>query len=71
MGADTYNQQLSETRASSVRDYHVREGIAPNTVGTSGFGESKPVASNGTAAGKQQNRRVELIVTGDAIGITL
>ena len=70
VGADNYNQQLSETRASSVRDYLVREGIASNTVGTSGFGESKPVASNGTAAGKQQNRRVELIVSGEAIGRT-
>ena len=70
VGADNYNQQLSETRASSVRDYLVREGIAPNTVGTSGFGESKPVASNGTSAGKQQNRRVELIVSGEAIGRT-
>ena len=70
VGADSYNQQLSETRASSVRDYLVREGIASNTVGTSGFGESKPVASNGTAAGKQQNRRVELIVSGEAIGRT-
>ena len=70
VGGDSYNQQLSETRASSVRDYLVREGIASNTVGTSGFGESKPVASNGTAAGKQQNRRVELIVSGEAIGRT-
>jgi outer membrane protein OmpA-like peptidoglycan-associated protein len=70
VGADTYNQQLSETRAISVRDYLVREGIAPTTVGTAGFGESKPVASNGTAAGKQQNRRVELVVSGEAIGRT-
>jgi outer membrane protein OmpA-like peptidoglycan-associated protein len=70
VGADNYNQHLSETRASSVRDYLVREGIAPTTVGTSGFGESKPVASNGTAAGKQQNRRVELVVSGEAIGRT-
>ena len=68
VGAESYNQQLSESRAGSVRDYLVREGIAPNTVGTAGFGESKPVASNGTAAGKQQNRRVELVVSGDVIG---
>ena len=68
VGGDSYNQQLSESRAGSVRDYLVREGIAPNTVGTAGFGESKPVASNGTAAGKQQNRRVELVVSGDVIG---
>jgi outer membrane protein OmpA-like peptidoglycan-associated protein len=68
VGGDSYNQQLSESRAGSVRDYLVREGIASNTVGTAGFGESKPVASNGTAAGKQQNRRVELVVSGDVIG---
>ena len=70
VGAEGFNQTLSEGRADSVRDYLVREGIARNTVGTAGFGESQPVASNGTAAGKQQNRRVELIVSGDAIGRT-
>ena len=70
VGATDYNQTLSENRAASVRDYLVRGGIAPNTVGTAGFGESKPVASNDTAAGKQQNRRVELIVSGEAIGRT-
>ena len=68
VGSDGYNQQLSESRAGSVRDYLVREGIKSDTVGTAGFGESKPVASNGTAAGKQQNRRVELVVSGDVIG---
>jgi len=70
VGATDFNQTLSESRASSVRDYLVRGGIAPNTVGTAGFGESQPVASNDTAAGKQQNRRVELIVSGEAIGRT-
>ena len=70
VGATGLNQTLSENRAASVRDYLVRGGIAPNTVGTAGFGESQPVASNGTAAGKQQNRRVELIVSGEAIGRT-
>jgi outer membrane protein OmpA-like peptidoglycan-associated protein len=67
-GSESYNQQLSEARASSVRDYLVREGIAPGTVATSGFGETQPVASNDTAAGRQQNRRVELIVSGAPIG---
>ena len=70
VGATDFNQTLSESRAASVRDYLVRGGIAPDTVGTAGFGESQPVASNGTAAGKQQNRRVELIVSGEAIGTT-
>jgi outer membrane protein OmpA-like peptidoglycan-associated protein len=70
VGATDLNQTLSESRAASVRDYLVRGGIAPNSVGTAGFGESQPVASNATAAGKQQNRRVELIVSGEAIGRT-
>jgi outer membrane protein OmpA-like peptidoglycan-associated protein len=68
VGAEGYNQRLSENRASSVRDYLVRQGIAPGTVATAGFGESQPVASNDTSAGRQQNRRVELVVTGEAIG---
>ena len=68
VGSESYNQRLSENRASSVRDYLVRQGIGPGTVATAGFGESHPVASNGTAAGRQQNRRVELVVSGEAIG---
>ena len=67
VGSDSYNQRLSEQRASSVRDYLVRQGIEQNAVGTAGFGESQPVVSNDTAAGRQQNRRVELVVTGEAI----
>jgi outer membrane protein OmpA-like peptidoglycan-associated protein len=68
VGAEGYNQRLSEQRADSVRAYMIRQGIAPGAVATSGFGESQPVASNTTAAGRQQNRRVELVVTGEAIG---
>jgi outer membrane protein OmpA-like peptidoglycan-associated protein len=48
----------------------VGQGIASNAVGTAGFGETMPVASNETAAGRQQNRRVELVVSGEAIGTT-
>ena len=51
-----------------MHDYLIRQAIPPAAVGTAGFGESQPVASNGTAAGRQQNRRVELVVTGDPIG---
>ena len=68
MGSDASNQQLSERRAESVRAYLVDQKILASTVGTAGFGESQPVATNGTAAGRQQNRRVELIVSGDVIG---
>ncbi|HEX9368782.1 MAG TPA: OmpA family protein [Vicinamibacterales bacterium] len=68
VGSASYNQQLSERRADSVRDYLVRQGIAPSAVATSGFGKDRPVASNSTPAGRQQNRRVELVVSGAPIG---
>ena len=68
VGSAEYNQRLSENRAGSVRTYVVEQGIASNSVGTTGFGETMPVASNDTPAGRQQNRRVELIVSGESIG---
>ena len=70
IGSAEYNQRLSENRADSVRTYLVEQGIASNSVTTAGFGEMMPVASNDTATGRQQNRRVELIVSGEAIGAT-
>jgi outer membrane protein OmpA-like peptidoglycan-associated protein len=70
VGAADYNQRLSENRADSVRDYLVRQGIMPSAVGTAGFGKSQPVVSNNTAAGRQQNRRVELVVSGEPITAT-
>jgi outer membrane protein OmpA-like peptidoglycan-associated protein len=68
VGSEDYNQRLSENRAASVRSYLVDSGIASNAIGTAGFGETMPVASNDTPTGRQQNRRVELIVSGDSIG---
>jgi outer membrane protein OmpA-like peptidoglycan-associated protein len=68
VGTDDYNQGLSERRAESVRAYLVSQNIAPQSVTAAGFGESRPVATNATAAGRQQNRRVELVVSGEAIG---
>ncbi|HTM50492.1 MAG TPA: OmpA family protein [Bryobacteraceae bacterium] len=68
VGGDEYNQHLSEQRAASVRDYLVQNGIASNNVTAVGFGKTRPVASNDTASGRQQNRRVELVVSGDEIG---
>jgi len=68
VGGDAMNQKLSENRASSVRDYLVQQGVATNSVTTKGFGNSSPVASNNNSAGRQQNRRVELLVSGEAIG---
>jgi outer membrane protein OmpA-like peptidoglycan-associated protein len=68
VGGDDYNQRLSEDRAGSVRDYLTQAGIAANSVTAKGFGKTQPVASNDTAAGRQQNRRVELVVSGEIIG---
>jgi len=68
VGGDAMNQTLSENRAGSVRDYLVQEGVATNSVSAKGFGNTLPVASNDNSSGRQQNRRVELLVSGDAIG---
>jgi outer membrane protein OmpA-like peptidoglycan-associated protein len=68
VGSDDYNQQLSEHRAQAVRDYFVQQGINSTNVEAHGFGKSAPIATNDTAEGRQQNRRVELILSGDAIG---
>jgi len=68
VGRDAMNQTLSENRATSVRDYLVQQGVATNSVSSKGFGNSLPVASNNNSAGRQQNRRVELLVSGEAIG---
>jgi outer membrane protein OmpA-like peptidoglycan-associated protein len=68
VGSDDYNQQLSERRAEAVRDYLVQQGIASEAVSASGFGKTAPVATNDTPEGRQQNRRVELVLSGEAIG---
>jgi outer membrane protein OmpA-like peptidoglycan-associated protein len=68
VGGDAMNQTLSENRAASVRDYLVQQGVATGSVSSKGFGNTLPVASNDNPAGRQQNRRVELLVSGDAIG---
>jgi len=68
VGGEDYNQRLSEKRAESVRAYLVEQKVSPSVVGTAGFGESRPVATNGTSAGRQQNRRVEIVVSGESIG---
>ena len=68
VGGDDYNQQLSEQRGDSVRDYLTRQGMAATSVTARGFGKTQPVASNDTAEGRQQNRRVELVISGEVIG---
>jgi outer membrane protein OmpA-like peptidoglycan-associated protein len=68
VGGDAMNQTLSENRAGSVRDYLVQQGVASRAVSSRGFGNTLPVASNENSTGRQQNRRVELLVSGEAIG---
>jgi outer membrane protein OmpA-like peptidoglycan-associated protein len=68
VGGDDYNQKLSERRGESVRDYLTQEGVQGGSVTSRGFGKAEPVASNDTAAGRQRNRRVELVVSGEIIG---
>jgi outer membrane protein OmpA-like peptidoglycan-associated protein len=68
IGGDEYNLQLSQRRADSVRAYLVSNGISPANIESHGMGKDNPVATNDTAAGRQQNRRVEMVVNGDVIG---
>jgi outer membrane protein OmpA-like peptidoglycan-associated protein len=70
VGGDDFNQQLSERRADSVRDFLAEQGVPGSSITARGFGKMQPVASNDTAEGRQRNRRVELVVNGDAIGGT-
>jgi outer membrane protein OmpA-like peptidoglycan-associated protein len=68
VGSDAFNQTLSEKRAFGVRDYLVAQGVDGNKLTAIGYGKSRPIASNDTAEGRQQNRRVELVLSGDVIG---
>lgn len=63
-GAEAYNQDLSMRRAIAVKNFLIDEGIDPRTLSTIGYGESRPIADNGTAAGRAQNRRVEVTLRG-------
>jgi outer membrane protein OmpA-like peptidoglycan-associated protein len=71
VGSDTFNQTLSEQRAASVRAYLIAQGLDPNSISTAGYGKSQPVADNSTAAGRQKNRRVEIVVSGEVIGVKI
>jgi outer membrane protein OmpA-like peptidoglycan-associated protein len=68
VGSDEFNQQLSERRADSVRDFLAEQGVPGSAISARGFGKTQPVAGNDTPEGRQRNRRVELVVNGDAIG---
>jgi outer membrane protein OmpA-like peptidoglycan-associated protein len=69
VGGDDYNLKLSQNRADAVRDFLTQQGVAAANIASVGLGKSDPVASNDNAAGRQQNRRVELVVSGEGIGI--
>jgi outer membrane protein OmpA-like peptidoglycan-associated protein len=69
VGGDDYNLKLSQNRANTVHDFLVQNGVASANVTAQGFGKADPVADNSTAAGRAQNRRVNLVVSGDAIGV--
>jgi outer membrane protein OmpA-like peptidoglycan-associated protein len=71
VGGDAYNQDLSERRAGAVRDYLAEQKIPGTSMTAKGFGKTQPVATNDTADGRQANRRVELVVSGDVIGTTI
>ena len=70
IGSDDYNQKLSDNRASTVRQFLIAQGVSPNSITSQGFGKNDPVADNATSSGRTQNRRVNMVVSGDAIGIT-
>ena len=71
VGGDDYNQKLSERRGSAVREYLLQQGMASGSVTTKGLGETQPTASNDNAKGRQENRRVELVISGEVIGTTI
>ena len=70
-GSAAFNQKLSEERANTVRDYLAKQGVDPQSLTSSGYGPQYPVASNDTFAGRKLNRRVELVVSGEVIGVKI
>lgn len=69
VGSDAYNLNLSQKRADSVRAYLTSQNVPAETMSSTGLGKSDPVATNDTAAGRQQNRRVDMVVSGEPIGL--
>jgi outer membrane protein OmpA-like peptidoglycan-associated protein len=69
VGSDEYNLTLSQHRADAVRDYLVSQGVSVANTSSVGYGKTNPIADNATAAGRAQNRRVNLVVSGTAIGV--
>ena len=71
LGDIEFNQELSEKRAESVRSYLIEQRLPEEAVSARGFGKARPVASNNTAQGRQLNRRIEIVVSGEAIGVNI
>jgi outer membrane protein OmpA-like peptidoglycan-associated protein len=69
VGGDQYNLTLSQQRGDAVRAYLVSQGVSPDNITATGYGMSNPIADNSTAAGRAQNRRVQLVVSGSSIGV--
>ncbi len=68
-GTDDFNMKLSQQRADAVRQFLITQGLSPDTISSKGLGSANPIADNGTAAGRKLNRRVEIIVSGEVIGV--
>jgi len=71
VNTEAFNQKLSEERAGTVRAYLIAQGLDPNSITTTGYGMSQPVADNTSAAGRQKNRRVEIVISGEIIGVKI
>jgi outer membrane protein OmpA-like peptidoglycan-associated protein len=71
IGSSEFNQKLSEQRADGVRDFLAQQGLDPHSMTSLGYGPQFPVATNDTAAGRKLNRRVELVVSGEVIGVKI
>src|SRR5206468_4010824 len=71
VGSDEVNQKLSEKRAETVRAYLIQQGLADGNVTAQGFGKTSPVVDNSTPEGRQKNRRVEIVVSGEVIGVKI
>jgi outer membrane protein OmpA-like peptidoglycan-associated protein len=69
VGSDTYNLKLSQQRATSVQAFLIAQGVSPDNITAQGYGDSHPVANNATSAGRAENRRVDLVVSGQSIGV--
>jgi len=70
-GTADFNMKLSQQRADTVREFLISQGLSPDIITGKGMGQDNPVADNSTAAGRKQNRRVEIIVSGEVIGAKL